>query len=142
MARLLPAVLAATLLPLGGCGAGTSGGADPLVVISGPEAFSSFELKDAERVIWRLVADPAAPVSELFYGEVPAGFRQETPADGGRPRQLTLGEPLWLESVTPRRVFHHEGWVASGRRLSIDHWRMELRRPAEPAALDEAPADP
>jgi hypothetical protein len=142
MIRWLPAVLAATLLPLGGCAAEEPGDVDALVVISGPKAFHSFELRDdAERVLWRLVADPPAPVSELVYGDVPAGFRQESPGGGGRPRQLIVGELLRLESVTPLRVFQHEGWVESGPRLSIEHWQMELRHPPQRVELDGEPAD-
>ncbi len=142
MTRWLPAVVAATLLGLGGCAVDAPGATDPLVVISGPKAFHSFELKDAaEQVLWRLVADPPAPVSALVYGAVPAGFRQETPAGDGRPRQLMMGELLRLESVTPLRVFQHEGWVESGPRLSIEHWQMRLRHPPPEVALDGEPAE-
>ena len=141
MPHRLPALLLLALLPLAGCTVDGPATADPLVVISGPKAFDSFELLDErDRVLWRLVAAPAAPVSELFYGQVPAGFRQETPADGSAPRALRIGEPLRLESVTPRRVFRHEGWLASGQRLSIEHWEMRLRQPPERPLQDERAA--
>ncbi len=146
MTRRLPSALLALALavpPLGGCAGDRSAAPDPLVVISGPKAFQSFALRDAaDRVIWRLAADPPAPVPELLYGDVPAGFRQETPAGGDVPRALVLGEMLRLESVTPLRVFKHEGWVTSGQRLSIDHWEMKLRHPPTPAELDAAPKTP
>ena len=142
--RLLPVAIALALLPLGGCAG--SEPADPLVVIAGPKAFSLFELRDSDdRVVWRVSAEEPAPVAELFYGEIPAGFRQQTPAGRGRPRPLVVGELLSLRSVTPRRIFHHEGYVVSRLRLSIDHWEMELRNPPAPAetdALDAAPAPP
>ncbi len=138
--HLPPGLLALTLLASIGCAGERSPG--PLVVISGPEAFHSFALRDAaDRVIWSLAADPPAAVSELVYGEVPPGFRQETPAGGGAPRVLVAGELLRLESVTPLRIFRHEGWVASGQRLSIDHWEMILRPPREPEP-DGAPEPP
>ena len=132
--RLLP-VLTLVLLPLGGC-AGREP-ADPLVVIAGPKAFSGFELSDAdERVIWRMAADVPAPVVELFYGETPAGFRQEAPAGRARPRPLVVGELLTLRSITPLRIFHHEGYVASRLQLSVEHWEMKLRYPPAPAEAD------
>ena len=139
--RLLPAVIALALLPLAGC-AGREP-ADPLVVIAGPKAFSGFELSDADdRVIWRVAADVPAPVVELFYGETPTGFRQEAPAGRARPRPLVVGELLTLKSITPLRVFHHEGYVASRRQLSVEHWEMKLRGIPAPAKLDiPAPAE-
>ncbi|MFQ5351282.1 MAG: hypothetical protein ACE5EG_12645, partial [Thermoanaerobaculia bacterium] len=113
--------------------------AEPLVVIAGPKRFSGFELRDAEdRVIWRLVADEPAPVAALFYGEIPAGFRQQAPAEPDRPRPLVLGELLTLRSTTSLRIFHHEGYVVSRQRLTIDHWEMKLRNP--PAAAEPADA--
>lgn len=141
MIRLLsPGLLALALLASAGCGECPA--PEPLVVISGPKAFHSFALRDeADRVIWSLAADPPAPVSELVYGRVPQGFRQETPAEGGRPRALVVGELLRLESVTPRRIFKHEGWVARDQRLSIEHWEMILRHRGEPE-LDVPPASP
>lgn len=141
MARLSTAVVALALLPLGGCAGNEPARADPLVVISGPKAFQSFALHDGEdRLIWRVVADPPAAVEALFFGAVPAGFRQETPANGDRPRPLVIGEPIRLESITPRRVFRHQGWVDGGRRFSIESWRMILRDPPAPSAVDAPPA--
>ena len=141
MVRLSPAVVALALLPLAGCAGNEPAPPAPLVVISGPKAFQSFALHDAEdRVIWRLVANQPAPVTALFYGAVPAGFHQETPADGERPRPLVLGEPIRLESVTARRVFRHEGWVDFGRRFSIESWEMILRDPPAPPSVDAPPA--
>ena len=133
-----PALLALTLPALLGCAVEGPVQA-PLVVISGPKAFHSFELRDGQdRVLWRLTADEPAPVSELVYGQVPAGFRQEAPA-AGAPRALMLGELLRLESVTPLRTFHHEGWVDTGQRLAVEHWEMKLRHPPKTAPLDETP---
>ncbi len=85
------------------------------------------------------MADEPEPLATLVYGEVPAGFRQETPAGGGAPRELMAGEPLVLDSVTPRRTFRHEGFAAGDGRLSIDHWEMRLRHAAP---LDESPPPP
>lgn len=139
--RLSPGLLCLALLAAAGCAAERSA-PDPLLVISGPETFESFALRDgADRVIWTLAADPPAPVSELVYGEVPPGFRQETPAGGGRPRALVRGELLRLESVTPLRLFKHEGWVDTGQRLSVERWEMILRhRGGEPEPDDAAAA--
>jgi hypothetical protein len=129
--------LMAICLPLlGGC-AGEQR-IEPLVVIAGPRAFTSFELRDAEEtVLWRLVADPAAPVAELVYGVVPDGFRREIPTRG-RPRDLLFGEQLTLESITPLRRFRHEGFVDTHQRLSVDRWAVVLHDPPEPAELDAA----
>ena len=140
MARWLPGLIALAILPLGGCADGIQTGVDPLVMMAGPDAFQRFELRDANgQAVWSLAADPPVPLQQLFYGEVPAGFRQEVPPGGVNPRPLILGEPLSLESVTARRVFHHEGFVASGQRLSIDFWEMKLRDPPAPAELDVSP---
>ncbi len=142
MNRSLPALVAVALLPLGGCAVGETV-IDPLVVISGPRAFSRFELRDADdRVIWSLAADEPAPVAELVYGEVPPGFSQEAPAGDGRPRALVVGELLTLESATPLRFFHHEGFVTGGQRLSIEYWEMKLRNPPASAELDGGPGPP
>ena len=143
MTGRLTALLGLALLALAGCAVDGQAAADPLVVISGPKRFHSFELlDDRDQVIWRLVAAEPAPVDELYYGQVPAGFRQEEPADGSAPRALVEGEPLRLESVTPLRVFQHEGWVASGQRLTIEHWRMRLRNPPQGPRVDGTAAAP
>ena len=131
----LSGLAALALLALGACDRGPAD--EPLLVISGPEAFERLELRDGrDRVIWRLAADEPAPLERLVYGDVPPGFRQEAPAGGAPPRELLAGEPLLLESVTPLRVFRHWGFAQADRRLSIDSWEMELREPPGPAALD------
>jgi hypothetical protein len=142
MARWLPGLVTLALLPLGGCAGGDRAAEQPFMVIAGPEAFVGFELRSAgEEVLWHLVADEPVPLRQLVYGDVPAGFRQEAPVGGGRPRSLMPGEPLTLQSVTPLRVFLHEGFAASGQRFSIDYWEMRLRSPPEPPALDGVPVD-
>lgn len=140
MSRRTAAALAVVVLSLGGCAGGEPAGPEPLVAISGPTDFESFELRDGRQVLWRLVADEPMALNELVYGEVPAGFHQETPAGAAAPRELVIGELLYLESVTPSRIFRHEGFVVSGQRLSIDFWEMELRHPPAPAGLDDSPA--
>jgi hypothetical protein len=143
MSRRLIGLVALAVLPLGGCAGDEPAETEPLLVISGPEAFLRFELRDADaRVLWLLVADEPVPLTELVYGDVPAGFRQEAPAEGALPRPLIAGEPLTLESITPKRIFHHEGFAASLQRFSIDHWEMRLRRPPRPPALDGEPPAP
>ena len=72
-------------------------------------------------------------------GLVPAGFRREVPAGDGPPRPLVVGELLILGSETPLRFFHHQGFVASDQRLSVEYWEMKLRTPPEPEELDGAP---
>ena len=82
----LPGPLALALLWLGGCGGEPPATSDPLLVISGPREFLSLELRDgAEEVLWRLVAERPTALSEVVYGEVPAGFRQEAPPAGVPP---------------------------------------------------------
>jgi hypothetical protein len=140
MPRWPAGLIALALLPLGGCAGGDQPTDSPLVVISGPKAFERFELRDErQEVIWLLVADEPAPLAQLVYGDVPAGFRQETPAHAGRPRDLMPGEPLALESVTPLRIFHHEGFAADSQRFEIDTWEMRLRHPPARPEVDGAP---
>lgn len=135
------AVIGLVLMSLPGC-AGREH-VDPLVVIAGPKGFTQFEVRDADdRLIWHVVANAPAPVAELYYGELPAGFHQETPADRVKPRPLAFGEFLSLRSVTPRRIFHHEGYVSSHQQLSIEYWEMNLRNPPAPAVPDDAPTPP
>ncbi len=139
MARRLPGLIAFALLPLLGCAVDERATPDPFLVISGPKAFLRFELRDsAEQVVWRLVAEEPTPLAQLVYGDVPPGFDQEAPAGGERPRSLMAGELLILESITPLRVFRHEGF-ASGQRFSIDYWEMKLRHPVEPPRQDGTP---
>ena len=140
MIRCPAGLLLLALVALGGCAGGESLAPDPLVAIAGPDDFESFELRDGQRVLWRVVADEPTPLDEIVYGQVPAGFRQETPAGGAGPRALVTGELLVLESMTPSRVFHHEGLVVDGQRLAIDFWEMRLRQPSGPAGLDDPPA--
>ena len=78
MSSRWPALVALALLSLGACDRGAS--VEPLLVISGPEAFERLELRDGRNeVVWRLSADEPAPLERLVYAEVPPGFRQEAP---------------------------------------------------------------
>ena len=130
MLRWPTGLLALALVPLGGCAGDDAATGEPLVVISGPEAFEQLELRDQDdEVLWRLVAERPAPLAKLVYGVVPADFRQETPPGGGPPRELMPGEPLALESITPLRIFHHEGFADLDQGFEIDHWEMTLRDP-------------
>ncbi len=139
MVRCRSGWLAGALLLVAGCAGDEPAARSPLVAIAGPEAFESFELRSGEQVVWRLVASEPTPLDELVYGDVPAGFRQETPAGAASPRPLVEGELLRLESITPRRIFLHEGFV-TGQRLSIDFWEVKLRRSLETPELDDPPA--
>ena len=104
---------------------------EPFMVFAGPTAFLGFELRDAEQVLWRLSAEEPVPLSALFYGRVPAGFRQEVPVGGAPPRPLLDGEPLSMRSLTELRIFRHEGF-ARGDVLTILGWEMRLRREPSP----------
>ncbi len=133
------ALAAAVLTLLAACAGEPA--SEPFLVVSGPKAFVRIELRDGgSREVWRLVADRPVALSELVYGRVPAGFRQEFPAAGAPPRELLTGEPLTLLTTTARRTFRHEGYAASPRRLVIEDWEMRLREPPPPPALDAAPA--
>lgn len=123
------------LLALVAACAGEEPEREPFLVISGPRAFTSVELREPdETTIWRLTADPPAPLTALFYGEVPPGFLQELPDASGPPRPLLPGEPLVVVSTTPDREFRHVGYAAGPGRFSIDTWEMRLRRPLDAGA--------
>ena len=143
MTRPHPLLLLLALLPLAGCAGDEPPAREPLVMFSGPEGFTSFEVRDADQeILWSLVAAEAVPLSELVYGEVPAGFEQRVPVDDRQPRMLITGEPLTLESVTARRSFVHQGFVDHGERFAIDTWWMQLLEPPAAAELDGGPVPP
>lgn len=72
----------------------------------------SFELKEPSGVIlWRIASDQskARALSEIRYGVVPNGFRQEVPAAGIPPRRLRDHEELIAVTDLEDRVLKHGG---------------------------------
>lgn len=89
-----------------GCQPGAPAGR-PLLLMTVPDAFQSFEVRDAAgEPIWRLEAEIDTILETVHYGYVPPGFRQVAPAEGG-PRPLQVGEFLEIESRLRWRQFVH-----------------------------------
>ncbi len=55
----------------------------------------TFIVFDSQRQpLWKLSSTSALEVKKVLYGVVPAGFVQEVPAPGDRPRSLIAGEKI------------------------------------------------
>ncbi len=115
-------------------GFASCGRPEALVVLAGPEAVESFEVREAGgQVLWRIEAEPAVVVERIVYGTVPAGFEQRVPADGS-PRPFVSGEPLETETVTALRTFLHTGHAEGPSTWEITDSRMLLRAFPRPGA--------
>ncbi len=124
----LAAFLASVLALWSACG---NGGEpfEPLLVISGPDDFTSFEIRDeGGETIWKLEADEPTRVAALFFGVVPEGFQQTMPS-AGPPRPLEPGEDLSMESRIPNRVFLHRGYAESPTTVVILEWGVRREPP-------------
>lgn len=122
--------LIAAALGLAGCG-----GPESLVLLAGPEAVESFEVREPDgRVLWRIEAASAVVVRRIAYGAVPAGFRQVHPASGLAPRPFVEAEPLATETVTALRTFLHTGRADGPSSWEITDSRMLLRAFPRPGA--------
>lgn len=98
----------------------------PLLVMAGPENFSSFELRtDDGEILWRLEASMPSKVPHLVYAVIPHGFRQTIPANG-LPRSLRVGEDILLESRMPSMVFLHRAFARSDSTITV--LDSEMRR--------------
>ncbi|MFQ5525713.1 MAG: hypothetical protein ACE5GX_05570 [Thermoanaerobaculia bacterium] len=101
----------------------------PLLVVSGPDDFVSFEVRNANgETIWRLEADDPTPVAAFAYGVVPDGFRRVVPPER-QPRPLAPGEDLLMESTTRDRIFLHRGYADSEVSAVVLEWGMRRREP-------------
>ena len=79
----------------------------PLLLVSGPNNFIAFEVRDERReILWQLESKHPVAVPALTYGTVPEGFRQTLPPSGP-PRPFELAERLEIESNIPGRRFVH-----------------------------------
>lgn len=103
----------------------------PLLVISGPDNFTSFEMQASEgETIWRLEAEIPSEIPFLIYARVPDGFQQVFPRNGA-PRPLRIGEDLVMVSRIPTRVFTHRAFASSESTVTIlgsEMRRIELDR--------------
>jgi hypothetical protein len=91
----------------------------PLLGISGPTDFSSFEVRTSDgETLWRLEAETPSEVPFLAYSKVPDSFRQAFP-ENEAPRLLKLGEDLVIESRTSNRVFLHRAFARSESTVTI-----------------------
>lgn len=116
--------LAPTLTLLAWAACGPAAGPAPILVISGPDEFVSFEIRtESGEAIWRIEASEPTGVPVFVYGLTPEGFDQIRP-QGEPPRRLELGEPLLIESRTTGRVFYHRGYADSDETIAIQEWSM------------------
>ena len=98
----------------------------PLLVISGPDNFTSFEMQASEgETIWRLEAEIPSEIPFLVYARVPDGFQQVFPRNGA-PRPLRIGEDLVMVSRIPTRVFTHRAFASSESTVTV--LESEMRR--------------
>ncbi len=98
----------------------------PLLVISGPDNFTSFEMQTSRgETIWRLEAEIPSEIPFLVYATVPDGFQQVFPRNGA-PRPLRIGEDLVMMSRIPTRVFTHRAFASSESTVTI--LESEMRR--------------
>ena len=96
----------------------------PLLVISGPANFTSFEMRTSTgETLWRLEAETPSEIPFLVYATVPDGFRQVVPANGA-PRALRIGEDLVMVSRIPTRVFTHHAFASSESTVTILEYEM------------------
>ncbi len=97
----------------------------PLLVISGPDNFTSFEMRTSTgETIWRLEAEIPSEIPFLVYATVPDGFRQVFPINGA-PRPLRIGEDLVMVSRIPTRVFTHRAFASSESTVTILESEMQ-----------------
>ena len=112
----------------------------PLLVISGPDNFTSFEMRTSTgETIWRLEAKIPSEIPFLVYATVPDGFRQVFPRNGA-PRPLRIGEDLIMVSRIPTRVFTHRAFASTEstvtilesemRRIELDGDNLEVAAPS------------
>ncbi|MCP4202512.1 MAG: hypothetical protein GY769_11330 [bacterium] len=131
---LRPVLLATFLAALTACSERAEV-TQPLLAISGPNDFTSFEVRASNgAAIWRLEADTPTGVGFLVYPIVPDGFRQVFPRNEP-PRPLELGEDLVIESRIPNRVFIHRAFARTETTITIlesEMRRTDLGDPRDP----------
>lgn len=108
------------------CG-GKSETRPPLLIVSGPDDFLSFEVRTENgEAVWRIETNEPTLVPVFVYGTVPEGFLQTVPTSG-TPRNLEFGERLLMESQITDRVFLHRGYADSEATIVIQEWGMRRR---------------
>ena len=99
------------------------------LTIARPAVVESFEIKDVSgKVLWRISTTKPEPLRRLEYGRVPSGYVQETPVDGLSPRALRSGELLNAKTVTPERIFEHQGEAVGTDGFLGGGWESTPRR--------------
>ena len=59
----------------------------PLIAVSGPIDLIHLQVRTSGgEVLWAIDTDEPTPLGGVYYGTVPAGYRQTTPAGGEPPR--------------------------------------------------------
>ena len=92
----------------------------PLLSVSGPRDLVRLEVRaSGGEVLWAIEAGEPTPLSGVYYGAVPPGYRQTMPAEEGLPRPFVEHEPLSVSSYTPTRGFIHWATATGPTELSI-----------------------
>lgn len=103
---------------------------DPLIAISGPRDLIAFELRDGTgATLWAISAAPPRTPESIYYGIVPEGFVQHTPAAGTPPRGLVYGEPVTTSTRTLKYLFKHRGIASSENGFVVEGHSMEVVAP-------------
>ena len=85
-----------------------------LLTAAQPAEVASFQVRDKSgTILWRISSPHPVRLLELRYGRVPAGFVQEVPLDGSKPRGFRDGESLITDTIRAEGPFSHRG-VAVG----------------------------
>jgi hypothetical protein len=101
----------------------------PLLVISGPRTIYSFEVREPEgELLWRIESPTGGPLTGLFYGRIPPGFKQVFPLDAATPRPFLYGESITTETISEDRRFIHYGVADGSRELALLSSEMSLLR--------------
>jgi hypothetical protein len=121
-------IIALSLILAAACGEHQCGSSN-LLTMSSPAAVASFEVRDKSKtVLWKITSEQPRKLSEIRYGEVPAGYLQSAPAPGVRPRPFVENEELSTFTVAQDHTLFHRG-VATGPKEFCGGYYESTERP-------------
>jgi hypothetical protein len=92
----------------------------PLLSVSGPKDLVRLEVRaGGGEELWVIEADDPTPLTGIYYGAVPPGYRQTVPADGSLPRPFVQHEPIQVLSNTATRGFIHWAMATGPAEIAI-----------------------